>query len=282
VSTLTELARLTRLVETDAHEGPVYAPGEHALYFTTNRPRVAIRRLDLATRELSTVRAEANMANGMALDRDGRLLVCEQGTRWSAAAITRLDVRSGRVDLVVDRWLGLRLNSPNDIAVAPDGTVWFTDPGYGFLQGFRHEPELGDYVFRHDPRSGGLSVVADTFDKPNGLAFSPDGAVLYVGDSGAPGHVKAFDVISGARLASERVFAAIRPGHPDGLAVDREGRVYASAADGIHVFSPDGARIGEIALPGAVNFTFGGPGGLLITADDAIWAAELDPTALRG
>jgi gluconolactonase len=282
MTTLTGLGRLTRLAATDAHEGPVYVPGEHALYFTTNRPRVAIRRFDLATGALDTVRTDANMANGMALDADGRLLVCEQGTLWSDAAITRLDPRDGRVETVADRWLGLRLNSPNDIAVAPDGTIWFTDPAYGHLQGFRPEPELGDYVFRHDPISGGLSVVADSCDKPNGLAFSPEGSVLYVGDSGTPRHVKAFDVISGARLANERVFAEIRPGRPDGIAVDEDGRVYASAADGIHVFSQSGDRVGEIPLAGAVNFTFAGPDVLLITADDAIWAAQLDTTALRG
>jgi gluconolactonase len=270
---MTVTAAVTRLVETDAHEGPVYVPDEGALYFTTNRPRVAIRRLELATGALSTVRADANMANGMTLDRDGALLVCEQGTLWQRAAITRLDPRTAHVDTGVDSWLGLRLNSPNDVVVARDGAIWFTDPSYGWLQGFRPTPELGDYVFRHDPRSGATSVVADTFDKPNGLAFSPGENVLYVGDS-ARNHIKAFDV-AGGRLTHERLFAEIRPGYPDGLKADAAGRVYSSAADGIHIFSPAGQRIGEIPLPSAVNFTFGGSV-LYITADDAIWAAELD------
>jgi gluconolactonase len=275
---MTVTAALTRLIETDAHEGPVYVPAEHALYFTTNRPSVAIMRLDLATLALSTVRADANMANGMTLDPAGGLLVCEQGTRREEdAAITRLDLRSGRVSTVVDRWLGLRLNSPNDVVVAHDGAIWFSDPSYGWLQGFRPAPELGDAVLRHDPRTRATSIVADTFDKPNGLAFSPDGRVLYVSDS-ARDHLKAFDVLAGGRLAHERIFAEIRPGHPDGLKVDDAGRVFSSAGDGVQIFAPTGERIGEIPLPGAVNFTFGGPAGdvVYITADDAVWAAELD------
>jgi gluconolactonase len=270
---MTITAAVTRLVETDAHEGPVYVADEHALYFTTNRPRVSIRRLDLVTGALETVRADANMANGMTLDRDGALLVCEQGTLWQRAGITRVDRRTGSVETVVDSWLGLRLNSPNDVVVARDGAVWFTDPSYGWLQGFRPAPDLGDHVLRHDPRSGATSVVADTLDKPNGLAFSPDEDILYVGDS-TRNHIKAFDVV-GSRLAHERVFAEIRPGYPDGLKVDAAGRVYSSAADGVRIFSPAGERIGEIPLPGAVNFTFGG-NVLYVTADDAIWAAELD------
>jgi gluconolactonase len=270
---MTATATVTRLVETDAHEGPVYVEQEHAVYFTTNRPRVAIRRLHLSTGDVRTVRADANMANGMTLAPDGALLVCEQGTLWKRAAITRLDRRTGAGEPVVDSWLGLRLNSPNDVVVARDGAIWFTDPSYGWLQGFRPAPELPDAVLRHDPRSGATTIVADTFDKPNGLAFSPREDVLYVGDS-ERNHIKAFDV-RGGRLAHERVFADIAPGHPDGLKVDAAGRVYSTAGDGIHIFSAAGRRIGQIPLPGAVNFTFG-PGVLFITADDAIWATELD------
>jgi gluconolactonase len=270
---MTVTGAVTRVAETDAHEGPVYAAGEHALYFTTNRPRVEIRRLDLTTGAIDVARADANMANGMTLDRDGALLVCEQGTLWRRAAITRFDPRTGTHATVVDSWHGMPLNSPNDVVVAGDGAIWFTDPSYGWLQGFRPAPELGDFVLRHDPATGITTVVADTFDKPNGLAFSPDERVLYVGDS-ERNHIKAFDVDSG-RLVRERLFAEIRPGYPDGLKVDPAGRVYSSAADGIHIFSPAGEQIGEIAVPGAVNFTFGS-GVLYITADDAIWAAELD------
>jgi len=275
---------LTRVVETDAHEGPVYVTGEDALYFTTQRPDVAIKRLaldggrfPLEPWRITTVRAAANMANGMALDAEGRLVVCEQGTLWQPAAITRIERATGGVETVVDAWLGLRLNSPNDVVVKRDGTIWFTDPSYGYLQGFRPAPQVGDHVYRYDPRSGALSVVADGFDKPNGLAFSPREDVLFVGDNGDPHHIVAFDVVDGRRLTRARVIADSTPGHPDGLKVDADGRVYASAADGVRMFDPSGDQVGTIAVPGAVNFTFGGSDRnvLFITADDAIWAAVL-------
>jgi gluconolactonase len=261
------------VAETDAHEGPVYDPAGHALFFTTSRPRVDIRRLDLATLEITTVRPDANVANGMAPFGDGRLLVCEQ----DPAAVTLLDPASGRLEVLVDSWHGLRLNSPNDIVRKRDGTVWFTDPSYGFLQGFRPEPEVADFLYRYDPLIAELTVAA-SFDKPNGLAFSPDESTLYVGDNGRPHHLVAFDVEDGGRLVRRRLFAPSVPGHPDGLKVDEEGNVYASSPTGVQVFNPAGEPVGEIELPGAVNFTFGGPGRdvLYVTADDAIWAVQLD------
>jgi gluconolactonase len=299
-----EIVQPEKVAEVDAHEGPVYAPDEHALYFTTlpvpgdGAPRVDIKRLDLASGRVSVLRPDANAANGMALDLDGRLVVCEQGGRSRPAAITRVDRFTGRVDTLVDSWRGLPLNSPNDVVVASDGGVWFTDPTYGFLQGFRSEPRIGDRVYRYDPRMDRLSVVADSFDKPNGIALSPGERTLYVTDSGAnqepgsyypdrPHHVKAFDLVDGRRLAGERLFAVVSPGFPDGLEVDSEGRVYVSSATGVQVFHPSGEQVGEIPLPGAVNFTFGGPDRdvLYITADEAIWAAHLDaigPTQSKG
>ena len=284
---------LVRLADVDAHEGPVYVPGEDALYFTTlpqrdglGVPRVQIKRLPL-NGEPTVVRADANAANGMALGRDGRLLVCEQGTPSTSARITAFDPSSGELETLVDNWCDLRLNSPNDVVQASDGTIWFTDPTYGFLQGFRPRPVVGDRVYRFEPASGRLRVVADSLDKPNGLALAPDERTLYVTDSGAnqepgsfyadrPHHVVAFDVAPfSARLTNERIFAEISPGFPDGIKCDADGRVYVSSSTGVQVFSPEGERLGEIKLPGAVNFTFGGPGRnvLFITADTAIWAA---------
>jgi gluconolactonase len=299
--------RLELVVETDAHEGPVYAADEDALYFTTlprpgmlpGFPRVDVKRLaldgvrfGLEPGRVSVVREDANAANGMTLDREGRLVVCEQGTRAQHAAITRLGRTTGEVETVVDAFGGLRLNSPNDVVVRSDGTIWFTDPSYGRLQGFRPEPLVGDHVYRYDPRTERLTVVAVSFDKPNGLAFSPDERVLYVTDSGInqepgsyhvgrPHHIVAFDVVGGRRLIGERLFAVTTPGFPDGIKVDAAGRVYASAFSGVQVFAPDGDLIGEIRLPGAVNFCFGGPDRnvLFITTDDAVWAAVLAATA---
>jgi gluconolactonase len=277
-------ARVVRVVATDAHEGPVYSPSEDALYFTSlprrgrSHPRVAVRRLALDGRRfpleperITTVRADANVANGMALDREGRLVVCEQGSRSRPAAITR----DGRV--IASHWNGLPLNSPNDVVVKSDGSIWFTDPSYGWLQGFRPEPAVGDRVYRWDPATRRLAVVADSFDKPNGLCFSPDERVLYVADNGAPHHLKAFDVLDGTRLSGERLLTEFPPGHPDGLKTDAGGRIYASSGQGVRVLSPVGDLLGEIVLAGAVNFCFGTAARnvLFITTDDAIWAAEL-------
>jgi gluconolactonase len=291
-----EARRLVRVVETDAHEGPVYAADEHALYFTSLPPRVAIKRLALDGERLerdgadvSAIRADANAANGMALGPDGRLVVCEQGSPTRPARIGLVDRARGEAETLVDEWGGLALNSPNDVVVKRDGTVWFTDPAYGFLQGFRPQPVLGEFVYRHDPRTGRTTVVADGFDKPNGLAFSPDERVLYVGDSGAnqtlgsydparPHHVEAFDVLDGRRLAGRRLLAVTTPGFPDGIKVDGAGRIYVSSPDGVLVLDSGGELLGGIPVPGAVNFAWGGPDRnvLFITADTAVWAAVLD------
>jgi gluconolactonase len=266
------------LAKTDAHEGPVYAADEHALYFTTvRRDTVAIKRLHLSDGTVSVIRADANTANGMTLDREGRLVVCEQGTRSEPARITRIDRRTGEVETLVDSWNGLPLNSPNDVVVKSEGTIWFTDPSYGYLQGFRPKPRTGDHVYCYDPASDSLTLVADGFDKPNGLAFSPDERVLYVGDNGAPHQLLAFDVEDGTRLSGPRVIAVSSGEHPDGIKVASDGRVYASAPTGVQIFAPTGELVDEIELPGAVNFTFGGREAnvLYITADTAIWAADL-------
>jgi gluconolactonase len=267
-------AKPVRVAETNAHEGPVYVPGEHALYFTTPRPVVDIKRLDLETGETSVVRPDAGVANGMTLMPDGRLLVCEQ----NPARLTLVDRRSGRAKVLVGSWRGRQLNSPNDVVRKRDGTIWFSDPSYGHLQGFRPEPEVGEQVYRYDLDCGRLDVVADSFDKPNGLAFSPDESVLYVADNGEPHRLFAFDVLDRRRLGPAREFAVSTPGHPDGLKVDSEGRVYGSAFSGVQIFDPAGGLVDEIDLPGAVNFTFGGPDRdvLYVTTDDAVWAVQTD------
>ena len=274
---------LRRLVATDAHEGPVYVPAEDALYFTTARgpgdpPRVAVRRLDLTTGEVDTVVADCGAANGMTLAPDGRrLLVCEQGGMRERARISVLDPASGARETLVDAVDGLPLNSPNDIVVGPDGAIWFTDPSYGHLQGFRPAPQLADAVRRANPATGVATTVAVGFDHPNGLCFSPDGTRLYVTDSGAPRHVVAFDVAAPGRLGARRAAFAPTAGEPDGLKADAAGRLYCSSAFGVQVFDPDGTLLGEIRLPGAVNFAFGGTDRdvLFITTDAAVWAAAL-------
>jgi gluconolactonase len=262
---------MERLVEVDAHEGPVYAPGEHALYFTSvRRPpaQVDIKRLDLDSLTVSVVREDAGAANGMALAPDGRLVVCEQ----LGGALTLVDPASGARTPLVDGF-----NSPNDVVVKSDGTIWFTDPSYGWLQGFRPAPARPDGVHRFDPRTGEAATVAESLDKPNGLCFSPDESLLYVTDNGAGRHIKAFDVRDGRRLTGERVIAQFEPEHPDGIKVDADGRLYASFPGGVRILEADGELCDEIELPGAVNFCFGGPERdvLFITSNAAIHAVHL-------
>jgi len=293
------------LVETNAHEGPVYVASEHALYFTTvpepGPKNIAIKRLQLSgeafpfeARALDTVQLPSNMANGMTLDRNGMLVICEQGTRETPARISRMDLRTRSVETVVDQWRGLRFNSPNDVIVKSDRTVWFTDPNYGEVQGFKNVPEVGAFVYRHDPATGETAVVADSFNKPNGLAFSPTESVLYVTDTGAnqapgtyfvglPHHIRAFDVHGGRHLRNGRLFAVISPGAPDGIKLDMDGRVYTSSASGVQVFTPDGDLLGEIGAPGVANFTFGGPRNdvLFILGDTQIWQARLGIAGVR-
>jgi gluconolactonase len=300
---------LVKVVSTDAHEGPVYSAVEDALYVTSlpvrspggQGPRVAIRRLALHGTQfpvhvdrISTLLRDANAANGMAFDPNGRLVVCEQGGPTTPAGISIVDPATGdRLSRLEASAVG-PFNSPNDVVVTRDGAIWFTDPSYGHLQGFRPASTVGDCVYRYDPASAEVTVVVDSLDKPNGLAFSPDETTLYVTDSGAnqeagsyyedrPHQIVAFDVSDGRVHDSGRVFAVVSPGYPDGIKVDSEGRVYASSASGVQVYDADGLHLGEITLPGAVNFVFGGAGSnvLFITADDAIWAAVLAASAAR-
>ncbi|HSF61428.1 MAG TPA: SMP-30/gluconolactonase/LRE family protein [Gaiellaceae bacterium] len=271
--------RLELVAEVDAHEGPVYVAEEDALYFTTVRTTtVAIKRLELDSGDVSVVVADANQANGMALDRNGHLVVCEQGSWKEPARLSRLERATGERETIVDAVDGLPLNSPNDVVVRRDGSIWFTDPSYGYLQGFRPEPAVPDRLYRVEPYTGDVSVAAIGFDKPNGLSFSLDEQILYVADNGAPHHLLAFDVEEDGNLRGRRRVAVGSPEHPDGLKVDTQDRIYASARNGIHVLAPTGELLGEIELPGAVNFSFGGRGGntLFITTDTAVWAAVVN------
>ncbi|MGY1699430.1 SMP-30/gluconolactonase/LRE family protein [Geodermatophilus sp. SYSU D00766] len=288
------------LVRCDAHEGPTYLPEEDALYVTTTPvgrpPGALVRRIaldgdraGLDAARVSTVPAAAVVPNGMTAWARG-LLVCDQGGFDAPARLSSLDPRTGATTAVVARHEGRPLNSPNDVVVRRDGTVWFTDPSYGHLQHFRPAPRLPDAVYRFDPGTGDLRVVADDLDKPNGLAFSPDGSVLYVADSGAvqgpgsvdpgrPHSVHAYDVVGGDALGARRLLDVTPVGTPDGLAVDTAGRVYVCCGDGVRVLRPDGTLLGRIAVPGgAVNLTFGGRDRdrLFITADTAVWVAVLN------
>ncbi len=235
---------------------------------------------------VETALANSEFANGNTSDLRGRMISCEHGGR---RVVRRPDPMDPAVEVVADRYQGKRLNSPNDVVVRSDGSVWFTDPPYGInsdVEGYPADSEIGGcYVFCMLP-DGTLRAVAQDFDKPNGLAFSPDERRLYVADSGAirgasfpgsdydlPHHIRVFDV-DGTTLSNARVFAVIAPGVPDGFRVDHEGYLWTSALDGIHCLSPEGMLIGKIWLPAQTsNICFGGAEGqtLFITASDKVY-----------
>ncbi|QSB17081.1 SMP-30/gluconolactonase/LRE family protein [Natronosporangium hydrolyticum] len=268
-------------------EGPVYRPATDDLLFS-DVPGDTMWRWS-ATAGAEVYRRPSQFANGSTLDQQGRVVTCEQGTR----RIARTEPY-GSVVGVVGHFGGARLNSPNDVVVRSDGTIWFSDPDYGILsneQGYQAESELGHcYVFRFDPRQGRLSVVADDLVKPNGLAFSVDETVLYVTDSAVthdpdgPHHIRAYDVVDHATLVNSRVVAVVEPGWPDGLRVDAQDHLWVSSGEGIQCYTPDGRLLGRIRLPEiAANCEFGGPdrNQLFITATSSLYLAPLRVAGAR-
>jgi len=226
---------------------------------------------------VSVWRQPAGHPNGNTRDLQGRLVTCEHSTR----RVTRTE-QDGRVTVLADSFEGRRLNSPNDVTVRRDGTIWFTDPDYGLryhLPPGTPKEQDGDHVYRLDTATGDLRIVADDFDRPNGLAFSPDGSILYVTDSGVVdgpdrnSHIRAFHVDDAGRADGGAVFATT-VGIPDGLRVDSAGNVWASAGPGINVYDPAGAMFGRVPFPADVtNLTFASPGdgSLFVTAGPAVY-----------
>ena len=263
-------------------EGPVWLPGEDAVVFSD----VKANRMYRWNRDgkITIFREQANYANGNTLDRQGRLISCEHGRR----GVSRTD-SDGVARILVDRFDGKRLNSPNDVVVKSDGSLWFSDPPYGIVgdaEGFKSESQIiGCYVYRFDPETGEITAVATDVQRPNGLAFSPDESRLYVADMSIVDfplqgrrHLLVYDVIEGRRLSNPRVLAQIEPGIPDGFRVDQCGNIFCSCEDGILVLAGDGQRIGKIGVPERVsNCTFGGPAQdeLFITATTSLYRVRL-------
>ncbi|SIQ35589.1 gluconolactonase [Rhizobium sp. RU35A] len=263
-------------------EGPVWF-SDHNLLIFSDIPNQRMLRY-VPGQGVSVFREPSNFVNGNTRDREGRLVSCEHGGR----RVTRTEV-DGRITVLADRFEGRRLNSPNDVVVKSDGTVWFTDPTYGIrsnYEGFQAEPEQASRnVFRLDPATGTLTSVIDDFGQPNGLAFSPDETKLYVADSAishdpsAEPIIRVFDVVDGAKLANGRIFCRLDAGLPDGFRLDTRGNVWTSAGDGVHCFAPDGTLLGKILVPQTVaNLTFGGPrrNRLFITATRSLYAVYVD------
>jgi gluconolactonase len=242
-------------------EGPIWF-GDHRCLLWSDIPNDRMMRWDEQTGVVSVFRSPSNFANGNFRDHSGRLVSCEHLTR----RVTRTE-HNGRVTVLADNVDGKRLNAPNDLVVSADGAVWFTDPGYGIMsdyEGDKAEFELPTRVYRLDPDTGALDVVIESLERPNGLCFSPGEALLYVVDSGPDATITVYDMSSG-RPENGRVFVDMSPGSSDGIRCDVDGNVWSAAAgggdgyDGVHVFAPDGTRIGAILLPEqCANLCFGG------------------------
>lgn len=218
---------------------------------------------------VTTFRKPSQNINGNTIDLQGRLMSAEHSGR--RVSVTEKD---GTVKAVVTEFEGKKFNSPNDVVMISDGTVWFTDPPYGLPRGETKEQE-GNFAFRFDPKTQKTTVVARDFDMPNGLVFSPNEKKLYVADSGRPKHIRSFDVSPQGAVRSNGPFSVIDKGGPDGIRVDAEGRVWSSAGDGVHIFATDGSLIGKILTPeGPANLCFGGPDGktLFITARKSLYS----------
>lgn len=243
-------------------EGPVWFADADVL-LVSDLPENRIMRWVEGT-GLSVFRKPSGFANGHTRDTAGRLLSCSHAGR----CITRTEL-DGRVTVLASHFEGRRLNSPNDIVCRSDGTIWFTDPHYGIstdYEGGKARPDLPPTLYRLDPHDGDLRPMGGAFEGPNGLCFSPDERILYVAESGhqfteAPvRHILAYDVLEdGVQLAPGRIFHVVSPGFADGIRCDEDGRVWTSAADGVHCIAPDGRLLGRIKVPFTVsNLEFGG------------------------
>lgn len=244
-------------------EGPAWFPAGRYLVWS-DIPNNRMMRFDETDGSVSVFRQPANNSNGNTVDAQGRLVSCEHLTR----RVTRTEF-DGSVSVIADRYNGKRLNSPNDAVVKSDGSIWFTDPPYGILndfEGIAAPPEVdGCHVYRVDPSSGVVTQVTSDFDKPNGMAFSVDEKFLYIADTGAshtpdgPRHIRKFKVGDDGTLSGGEVFAVCGNGLFDGFRLDRAGRIWTSAGDGVHCYDPDGTLIGKVHIPEPVaNVAFGG------------------------
>ena len=262
-------------------EGPCYIKSHKKLYFSD------IPNNHLLSWDGSNVKIEkdpSNFINGNTEDLEGNLISCSHGGR----CIYKTDI-NGNTTTLVDKYLDKKLNSPNDVVVKSDGTIWFTDPPYGILsdyEGYKGDMEYGDcYVFRYDPKENNLEVVSKDFLKPNGLAFSVNEDKIYIADSGgshdvnAPNQIMVYDIVENKILKNGKVFHKFNPFFADGFRVDKDDNVWTSAGKGIKCFNPQGEVIGQLLLPDLVaNLTFGGENNniLYVTSSSNLYSMELN------
>ena len=262
-------------------EGPCYIKSHKKLYFSD------IPNNHLLSWDGSNIKIEkdpSNFINGNTEDLEGNLISCSHGGR----CIYKTDI-NGNTTTLVDKYLDKKLNSPNDVVVKSDGSIWFTDPPYGILsdyEGYKGDMEYGAcYVFRYDPKENNLEVVSKDFLKPNGLAFSVNEDKIYIADSGgshdvnAPNQIMVYDIIENKILKNGKVFHKFNPFFADGFRVDKDDNVWTSAGKGIKCFNPQGEVIGQLLLPDLVaNLTFGGENNniLYVTSSSNLYSMELN------
>lgn len=281
-------ASLLLLADGSVHsEGPVYFHEDDSVVWSDAHGNRLLRWS--ASDGVSILRDVSDYQSGNYRDLEGRLVACSSGKR----AIIRRE-HDGQWKVLVDRYQGKQLNSPNDLVVKRDGTIWFTDPPYGITepnQGYGGEQEQpGCFVYRFDEATGAIDAVVTDMVRPNGLAFSPDEQLLYVSDTAAfnipqgPHHIRVYEVVNGVSVSNGRVFAVIEPGEPDGLRVDEQGNIFTSSKDSVQVYAPDGTRLGKILVPEtSANLTFGGQkrDRLFITAGKSLYAIELNTCGVQ-
>ncbi|KAL1305534.1 hypothetical protein AAFC00_007144 [Neodothiora populina] len=288
-----------------AHEAGVYLPDLDKIFVTSNQyhdTTSGTTAIDITEikrqssdgqwihKKVERERHGIALANGGVNYRDG-VLFCDQGDHDTPSRLVYVHATlSDEPSILLDNYHGRSFNSMNDVVVKSDGSIWFTDPIYGFEQGIRPEPQLPSQVYRFDPATGDVRVVADGFGRPNGISFSPDEETVYITDTewihgdGDINHTRAstiyaFDVIlrGGADfLANRRVFAMADAGIPDGIKCDTDGNVYSGCGDGLNVWGPDGTLLGKMIVPGGVaNFCFARKGEILLLNEDKFWVAAI-------
>ncbi|KAH7093325.1 hypothetical protein FB567DRAFT_557300 [Paraphoma chrysanthemicola] len=312
-------AKLEVLLEDDqcpfAHEAGVFIPEHNALYITSNQyphpstgnSHIHISRVQLPpspnSNEVNCSRIEAKsvpMPNGGVNYKDG-VLFCAQGTIDEPGGIAymplkrstnlNLDDDEHEAELLVSSFHGRPFNSPNDVVVHSDGSIWFTDPIYGWEQGIRPRPRLPNQVYRYDPATGGIRAIADGFGRPNGICFSPDERIVYITDTDwihgdgsiddtRASSIYAFDVVTYSGqpfLAKRRLFALADTGIPDGIKCDMVGNVYSGCGDGLSIWSPGGVLLAKVVIEGGVaNFCFGRDGQVFLLNEHKLWRLQLD------